>query len=202
MKKIKKSVVNKKKKFETLISNGMELFTKNGLLDVSIDQITKKAGVAKGTFYLYFKNKTDFIDQIVFKLLMDLLESGMIKANENSNSNPVEYTLEVADYLVNYYSKNPKILKLIYRHFSWSNILNKFYKSRQPKILYKTFRDKYKDINIIGREVNHILFILIQLTGSVCYESIINHSPAPIEEMSETLMRVIKKILIPLELAN
>ena len=31
----------------------------------AIDEVVKKAGVAKGTFYLYFHDKYDLLDQIV-----------------------------------------------------------------------------------------------------------------------------------------
>lgn len=39
----------------------MELFRESGYEQVSVDQIVRKAGVAKGTFYIYFKTKADII---------------------------------------------------------------------------------------------------------------------------------------------
>lgn len=37
----------------------IDLFNKNGYENVSIEDITNKAGIAKGTFYLYYKSKKD-----------------------------------------------------------------------------------------------------------------------------------------------
>lgn len=42
-----------------------KLFTAYGYKKVSIDEIVKKAGIAKGTFYLYFKNKDEVYCRIL-----------------------------------------------------------------------------------------------------------------------------------------
>lgn len=194
-----KSSLNKKRKYDALLTKGTELYTENGLHNTSVDQITKKAGVAKGTFYLYFKNKEDFIEQIALKLNIDILKESMNKADKKPNTNAITYTLEVANQLVTYYTKNPTILKLVFRNFSWSTLMKQFHKSKQVTDLYNVFRTKYADIQIEHEQVNYILFILIQLTGSICYESIINKSPAPITIMKEVLIQTIEKILTPLE---
>ena len=191
--------LNKKRKYDALLTKGTELYTENGLHNTSVDQITKKAGVAKGTFYLYFKNKEDFIEQIALKLNIDILKESMNKADKKLNTNAITYTLEVANQLVTYYTKNPTILKLVFRNFSWSTLMKQFYKSKQVTDLYNVFRTKYAEIQIEHEQVNYILFILIQLTGSICYESIINKSPAPITIMKEVLIQTIEKILTPLE---
>ena len=49
----------KKKKREDLLHAAYELFTSKGVFDTSISDIVKKANMAKGTFYLYFKDKYD-----------------------------------------------------------------------------------------------------------------------------------------------
>ena len=50
---------NKKKKKEALFRTAYELFTTKGINSTAISDIVEKAGVAKGTFYLYFKDKYD-----------------------------------------------------------------------------------------------------------------------------------------------
>ena len=50
---------NKKKKKETLFNSAYELFITKGINSTAISDIVEKAGVAKGTFYLYFKDKYD-----------------------------------------------------------------------------------------------------------------------------------------------
>ena len=51
--------LNKKKKKDALFNTAFELFTTKGLTKTTISDIVNQAGVAKGTFYLYFKDKYD-----------------------------------------------------------------------------------------------------------------------------------------------
>lgn len=52
----------KKQKRETLLETAFFLFTSKGINDTSISDIVKAANMAKGTFYLYFKDKFDIRD--------------------------------------------------------------------------------------------------------------------------------------------
>ena len=55
---------NKKKKKEALFNTAYELFTTKGINATAISDIVEKAGVAKGTFYLYFKDKYDIKNKL------------------------------------------------------------------------------------------------------------------------------------------
>ena len=50
---------NKQMKRESLLDSAFSLFINNGFSKTSISDIVNNAGVAKGTFYLYFKDKYD-----------------------------------------------------------------------------------------------------------------------------------------------
>lgn len=56
---------NKKLKMENLLNTSFELFTSQGINKTSIQDIVNKAGVAKGTFYLYFKDKYDIRNRLI-----------------------------------------------------------------------------------------------------------------------------------------
>lgn len=46
---------NKQNKRSSLLSNAYDLFTERGFSKTTISDISKKSGLAKGTFYLYFR---------------------------------------------------------------------------------------------------------------------------------------------------
>ena len=48
---------NKQLKLEALYKSAYDLFIEQGIEKTSVSDITKRAGVAKGTFYLYFTDK-------------------------------------------------------------------------------------------------------------------------------------------------
>ncbi len=60
MNKRQQSAINTKKK---LIQAALKLLKENGLSSINVEEITKEAGVAKGTFYVYFKRKEDIISE-------------------------------------------------------------------------------------------------------------------------------------------
>ena len=51
------------KKTRRSFATAYELFTTKGINSTAISDIVEKAGVAKGTFYLYFKDKYDIKNQ-------------------------------------------------------------------------------------------------------------------------------------------
>ncbi len=55
-----------------LLNVALRLFSENGIDSTSVDDIVRAAGIAKGTFYLYFKAKSD-----VVKEALDLLFNEM-----------------------------------------------------------------------------------------------------------------------------
>ena len=52
---------------QRLIDAGVELIEERGYDGASVDDITERAGVSKGTFYVHFKSKEDFFYQIDVK---------------------------------------------------------------------------------------------------------------------------------------
>ncbi|MFW5827184.1 MAG: TetR/AcrR family transcriptional regulator [Alkalispirochaeta sp.] len=61
-----------------LIRSGMELFSRYGYRDVSVEDIVRRAGLSVGTFYKYFRSKEAYYEQI-----LSLIErEGMRKAQQ------------------------------------------------------------------------------------------------------------------------
>jgi AcrR family transcriptional regulator len=55
----------KARKHARLIEAATQLFVRNGFRKTSIDDVARRAHVAKGTVYLYFKNKPDLLTQCI-----------------------------------------------------------------------------------------------------------------------------------------
>ena len=55
----------KNKRIQQLLQTSFELFTEKGFTKTTISDIVNRAGLAKGTFYLYFKDKYDLRDRLV-----------------------------------------------------------------------------------------------------------------------------------------
>ena len=56
---------NRRERTEALINAGLELFLERGVEPVTIDELAKAAGMAKGNFYRYFDDKGALVDAIL-----------------------------------------------------------------------------------------------------------------------------------------
>lgn len=56
-------------KYEGILKAAIEVISEKGLDKTSISDIVRKAGIAQGTFYLYFQSKNDLIPAIAENLL-------------------------------------------------------------------------------------------------------------------------------------
>ena len=64
----------KEQKKEGLLEAAYQLFLEKGVNKTSVDEIVKKANVAKGTFYLYFHDKTQLLQQLTYRDLSRTFE--------------------------------------------------------------------------------------------------------------------------------
>ena len=62
----------KKQLREELLGVALRLFRENGIHSTSVDDIVRTAGIAKGTFYLYFKAKADVVKEAMDALFAEM----------------------------------------------------------------------------------------------------------------------------------
>ncbi len=186
---------NKKQKESSLYDAAYDLFITKGINDTAISDIVKKAGVAKGTFYLYFKDKYDILDKIILNKSAHVLGEAIKQTNLRVFENFEDELLYFIDYIIEYFKKEKLMLKLIYKNLSWG-VFRKAYKDYEEVYeIYSMFEKGYEKAQLPKDEIEKILFIIIELTGSVCYSSIILKEPADIDEMKIILFETIKKII-------
>jgi len=63
-----------KDKRESILEAAASLFLKEGFFKVTMDMVAEKAGVAKGTLYLYFKNKDELFASVIQSRVQRIVE--------------------------------------------------------------------------------------------------------------------------------
>ena len=175
-----------------LLDTGFKLFTEKGIQNTSIQDIVDNANVAKGTFYLYFKDKYDIRN----KLFCDALES----LRKNYISNFPDQIIYIINYVIDELTKFPALLKFISKNLSWgikSNTVFKIYNTLDDN------KDGLRSLFIKGIEENNIkiknpdvvLFMIIELASSTCFNSILYNDPMPIDEFKPYLYKTIRNML-------
>ncbi|WP_099210037.1 TetR/AcrR family transcriptional regulator [Thermococcus henrietii] len=92
---------------EKLVSSAMELFAKKGFDKTTVDEIVARAGVAKGTFYLYFKSKDDLIKELAFEV-MPIMAMPSLNDPYITVSFPTleSYLLQLGEEFLEFYSES------------------------------------------------------------------------------------------------
>ncbi len=186
---------NKKEKENSLFQAGYDLFTTKGIHDTAISDIVKKAGVAKGTFYLYFKDKYDLLDRIVLNKSAQVLCEAIKYNNSMEFASFEDEVLSFVNYIIEYLKKDKLLLKLIYKDLSWGTFKKASNDYEEIHDIYKMFEREYKNGHLSTKDIEHLLFIIIELTGSVCYSAIILEEPGNIDEIKPVLFDTIRKII-------
>jgi AcrR family transcriptional regulator len=64
-------------KIDIIFNASLQLILKEGIAGLTMAKLAKKAGLATGTLYIYFKNKEELIHQLYYKLKEESVERFM-----------------------------------------------------------------------------------------------------------------------------
>ncbi|ADQ39918.1 transcriptional regulator, TetR family [Caldicellulosiruptor acetigenus I77R1B] len=179
-----------------LLDAAYSLFIEKGITATAIDEIVKKAGVAKGTFYLYFKDKEDILEKLILKKSSEIVRKALQEVSTKNFPTTVDKFLFFLEYIIDYLNKNKVLFRFLKKDFSWV-----FYKKiteneelveiKEAKEMFlKNLTTKYSD-----QELEMVIFMILELVSSLTYSSIVNSEPAPIEKVKPLLLSTIRKIL-------
>lgn len=93
-------------KKKRILEAALKLFVENGIDNTSISLISKEAGVATGTMYLYFENKVDLISELGTSIKEESLASFLDLVESSVDHDSLEkFWLETVEWGVNNYYK-------------------------------------------------------------------------------------------------
>lgn len=160
--KIKKEATKK-----DILNSALELFSTIGYEKTTIDEIVKKADVAKGTFYYHFKAKEDIVFEIMENSFLELKSeiNNKIKLDES----PITLLKELMQYFTEWTKNNPNIAKFVLlQKLSNLNqaVSNANYESRNDdfRTLLSTLLEKAQEKNLITKKIHsHELSIMLSM---------------------------------------
>ncbi|MCH4207266.1 MAG: TetR/AcrR family transcriptional regulator [Solobacterium sp.] len=186
-------------KRKRLLDAAYECFISEGVGGASIARICEQADIAKGTFYLYFKDKEDIAKSLNMRISYGLLEEAYTWMKAHRTEDFVENCLVMADYIINRFEKDTDLLKLLRRDFTWTVSKEELVASDDELIgSIRTSIRKYAAENHLSAD--HLLTEMFALTGmvaTVCYSAIIDHYPCTMEEVRPVIFEIIRKTLKP-----
>lgn len=175
---------NKKQKKEKLYITAFELFTTKGISKTTISDIVDRAGIAKGTFYLYFKDKYDIRNKLVTHKAGELFIKAHNALMQTDISEFEAQIIFIIDHITCSLRDDTSLLKFIAKNLSWGVFKNALNSS--PEDSEANFFDMFISLIPSGSldrtDAELLLFQLIEYIGSTSYSTILFNEPVTFDE--------------------
>lgn len=189
---------NKQQKLESLFKSAYDLFLTQGISKTSIHDIVQKAGVAKGTFYLYFKDKYEIRDRLIAKTAERLFMAAYKELEKAQVPEFEDKIIFIVNYVMDEMAKNKAVLRFISKNLSWGIFRQAITKN-----------DADSDIDVMGfftkmakespqvelKAPETMLFLIIELASSTSYSTILDNDPISYQELKPYLNDSIRSII-------
>lgn len=187
---------NKQIKRESLLETAFRLFTSKGIQKTSISDIVEDAGVAKGTFYLYFKDKYDIRNKLIAHKSSEVFKRADLALQATDITELEERVIFLVDNIICQLVEDKTLLGFISKNLSWGVFKNVLIAAGDDSEVdfYDIYHSMFGDE---GRFDNPevMVFMIIELVGSTCYSAILYNEPVGIEELKPYILRTVRGIM-------
>lgn len=189
--------LNKKQKKDALFTTAFELFTTKGLAKTTISDIVETAGVAKGTFYLYFKDKYDIRNKLVARKTSELFFRAHEALQSSDTTGFEEQLTFIIDHILDELETNHSLLRFIAKNLSWG-VFKGAMEEKFPDEDYHFYESYLQLLSQNNRSYENpefMLFTIIELVSATCHSCILYQQPASMAEYRPYLHHAIDGIM-------
>lgn len=189
--------LNKKIKRNSLLESAFSLFTSKGINKTSISDIVQQSGIAKGTFYLYFKDKYDLRNMLIAKKACQLFRKADDELLKTDIDNIFDEVIFIVNSLINQLCANPSLLAFISKNLSWgvfkTSLINPV--DDDELYFYNIYTRVTNRVDVKFKDPEIMLFMITELVSSTCYSSILYSEPVDIESLKPYLFDSVRGIM-------
>ena len=145
-------------------------------------------------------DKNEIRDILIVKKSQKLFSDALKSLRKNYISDFSDSIIYIINYVIDELTKNPLLLKFISKNLSWGvfnkTVLNLYDNSNdEEESLYDLFIKGIEDNNVTLDNPEVTLFMIIELVGSTCFNSILYKEPLPIEDYKPYLYKTIRNLI-------
>lgn len=174
-----------------IIDTAFSLFREHSVNATAIDDIVKAAGIARGTFYLYFKDKSDLLEQIILYKSTEYMKAVLKSTLSDPLSEDADFYERVRVFLncfIDFLIENKEILPVMSKNLSSCiKHLPEFYDSEIAEI-YKSLIDRMTELGYTPETAHITTLIVVDMTGNVCSDAIMYEKPYTIEKIRDIVV--------------
>lgn len=192
-------VENKKQqKRDSLLESAFSLFIDHGFNKTSISDIVSHAGVAKGTFYLYFKDKYDIRNHLIGHKAHQVF---LVAYNElKTHPEITDFEMQVLfmiDRILNQFAANHDLVILLSKHLSWGFFKDSLYftPGDEEPAIYKIYEELMAKADHSYKTPELMMYMILELISGASYNVILYGQPVNLEQLKPHLYETVKGIL-------
>jgi len=184
--------VNKMEKKDLILKAATRIISEKGYSSATIDEITKKAGVGKGTFYLYFKDKSELFFSIIEKEFDNLIQD-IVKAVEGMDDFFEKLKKGIEMYLL-YHQKNYFLFKILIQEKpfmkkkNFENFWEDFF-SRWA-FIKEGISQQIKEGKIKNLDPDDIIYSLLGIIHSNIHRWVLSGRRYPLVDKTDTIYQI------------
>ncbi len=188
---------NKKQKKEALLNTAFELFTSKGIQKTSISDIVEKAGVAKGTFYLYFTDKYDIRNKLISHKASQLFLAAYEELKKKKITEFEDQIIFIADHIIDALNTNRSLLNFISKHLSWGVFKNAMIATNNEadKNIYHLYEQLLENSGYAFKDPEIMIFTILELVSGTSYNTILYEQPVSLEKIKPYVYLCIREIV-------
>lgn len=187
---------NKKQKQDALLNTAFDLFIKQGINKTSIAEIVEQAGVAKGTFYLYFKDKYDIRNKLIAKKASQIFRLADNALRQTDISTLEDKIIFLIDNIIDQFNANKTLLNFISKNLSWGIFKNELLYSGAADIdFYNIYSSVFEQSKTKYKNPEILIFMIIELVNATCFSCILYEDPVPVDALKPYLFESVRQIM-------
>lgn len=188
---------NKQQKRDSLLESAFSLFINNGFNKTSIADIVNQAGVAKGTFYLYFKDKYDIRNNLIAHKASQILHTAYMTLQAHPEVTDFEQQiLLIIDQALDQLADNHNLVLLLSKHLSWGYVRNSLVYNSEKDMpsIYTIFESMLEKAEYSYSSPELMMYMILEIVSGTSYNAILYQQPVSLEELKPHLYETIKGI--------
>ena len=190
----------KQEKRRALLDAAYELFLERGAAKTSVEDITSRAKVGKGTFYLYFADKGAVTQALLGRVSYQLLSDACTAAEQHTDelTTFADKLIFVIDHIIEALRKDVLMLRFLERSFVWPGLDQIEATGEAEPLMRKVLKTIMSSPEMTGRterEIYQRITALGSMCMSVCYTSVLEGKPDNIDAMKPVLYDIIRRAL-------
>ena len=191
----------KQEKKDKLLRSAFSLFKEKGIENTSISEIAHAAGVAKGTFYLYFKDKYALYEVLVARCASDVITKAMEPFLNNEKREPNSdkaWVSTIMARILDQMEEDHALLEFVYKNLSWGLFKSALSTRGEEDVV--DFSDLFatlvtEDGLLKYSEPELMIYMIIELVSSSSYSIILEKAPSDLASLKPHLDTAISAIM-------